>query len=106
MRARRSWKGARIYWEWLSQAIDGQLATPTGSPVGTIRRLKVFRSVRTFIVVKDRSVFGRAQFDMGDSGLEGSANVVKAASVNWRMLTHDAERWFRELDGIIDGVHE
>ncbi len=38
--------------------------------------------------------------------LEGSVNVVKAASVAWRMLTHGAERWFRELDGMVDGVRE
>ena len=31
--------------------------------------------------------------------LEGSANVVKAASVAWRPLTHDAERCFVSLIG-------
>ena len=36
--------------------------------------------------------------------LEGSANVVKAASVAWRPLTHDAERWSCELDWMVDGV--
>ena len=38
--------------------------------------------------------------------LEGSANVVKAASVAWRPLTHDAERWFCELDWTVDGIRE
>ena len=38
--------------------------------------------------------------------LEESANVVKAASVAWRTLTHGAERSFRELDGMVDGVRE
>ena len=38
--------------------------------------------------------------------LEGSANVVKAASVAWRTLTHDAKRWFCELDGMFDSVYE
>ena len=38
--------------------------------------------------------------------LVGTANVVKAASVAWRTLTHDAERRFRELDGMVDGVRE
>ena len=38
--------------------------------------------------------------------LEGSANVVKAASVAWRPLTHDAERLFCELDWMVDGVRE
>ncbi len=38
--------------------------------------------------------------------LEGSANVVKAASVAWRTLTHDAERWFCELDWMVDGIRE
>jgi len=33
--------------------------------------------------------------------LEGSANVVKAASVAWRPLTHDAKRWFCELDWML-----
>ena len=37
---------------------------------------------------------------------EGSANVVKAGSFAWRTLTHDAERWFYELDRIVDGVGE
>lgn len=38
--------------------------------------------------------------------LEGSANVVKAASVAWRPLTHNAERLFCELDWMVDGVRE
>ena len=38
--------------------------------------------------------------------LEGSANVVKAASVAWRQLTQDAERWFCELDWMIDGLRD
>ena len=38
--------------------------------------------------------------------LEESANVVNAASVAWRTLTHDAERWFCEFDRMIDGVGE
>ena len=38
--------------------------------------------------------------------LEGSARVVKVASVDWRPLTHDAERWFCELDWMVDGVRE
>ena len=37
---------------------------------------------------------------------DGAANVVRAAFVARRTLTHDAERWFREFDGIVDGVHE
>jgi hypothetical protein len=36
--------------------------------------------------------------------LEGSKNVVDAAFVAWRPLTHDAERWFCELDRVVDGV--
>ena len=39
-------------------------------------------------------------------GLEGSANVVKAASVAWRRLTHVAESWFCELDWVVDGIRE
>ena len=31
--------------------------------------------------------------------LEGSANVVEAAFVAWRSLTHDAERWFVSFIG-------
>ena len=38
--------------------------------------------------------------------LEESANVVKAASVAWRTLSHDAERWFCELDWMVDGIRE
>ena len=32
--------------------------------------------------------------------------VVKAASIARRTLIEDAETWFCELDGVIDGVHE
>ena len=38
--------------------------------------------------------------------LEGSANVVEAAFVAWRPLARDAERWFCELDGMVDGVRD
>ena len=38
--------------------------------------------------------------------LEGSVNVVKAASVAWRLLTHDVERWMCELDWMVDGIRE
>ena len=38
--------------------------------------------------------------------LEGSANVVKAASVAHRTLIEDAERWFCELDWIVDSIRE
>ena len=68
VRAWRSWKGARVYREWRSPAIDGQLATPTSSPVGAIGSLTALRSVRTIIVVKDGAGFGRAQFDMRNVG--------------------------------------
>ena len=37
---------------------------------------------------------------------EGSANVVKAAFVASRTLTHDDDRWFCELDGKVDGIRE
>ena len=38
--------------------------------------------------------------------LEGSANVVKATSAAHRTSVHDAERWFCELDGMVDGIRE
>jgi len=38
--------------------------------------------------------------------LEGSGNVVKAAPVAWRPLTHDTERWICELDWMVDGIRE
>ena len=38
--------------------------------------------------------------------LEGSANVVKAASIAWQPLAYDAERWFCERDWMVDGVRE
>ena len=37
---------------------------------------------------------------------DGSANVVKAASVARRTQIEDAETWFCELDGMVDSVHE
>lgn len=36
--------------------------------------------------------------------LDGSANLVEATSGSRRALTHDAERWSCELDGMVDGV--
>ena len=36
--------------------------------------------------------------------LEGSTNVVKAASLAWRTPVHDAGRWFYELDWIVDHI--
>ncbi len=36
--------------------------------------------------------------------LEGSPYVVKAASVAWRLLTNDSERWFCELDWNVPGL--
>ena len=39
-------------------------------------------------------------------GLEGSANVVKAASTAHRTPVHDAARWFCELDWVVDGIRE
>ena len=38
--------------------------------------------------------------------LEGSAKLVKAASVAWRTLTHDAERWFCKLDWKDNGIRK
>ena len=38
--------------------------------------------------------------------LERSANVVKATSAAHRTQVHDADRWFYELDWMIDGVRE
>ena len=38
--------------------------------------------------------------------LEGTANVVKATSAAHRTPVHYADRWFCELDGMVDGVRE
>ena len=38
--------------------------------------------------------------------LVSQEGVVKAGSVACQMLTHSTERWFCELDGIVDSVRE
>ena len=38
--------------------------------------------------------------------LAGGTQWVQAASVAWRTLTDDAERWFCELDWMVNGVGE
>ena len=44
--------------------------------------------------------------DLQEVSIVPGVGNVKTASVARRTLIEDAERWFCELDGMVDGVHE